>query len=85
MREAKDAARLSNRRANNHFNAGGAPDLSVAVTELVAFPPKSDGEDGQVTEQVLVVSKCGRDAALFRYARSPSTPDILTDCGKCLE
>lgn len=25
-------------------------DFPVAVTELVAFPPKVDGDDGQVTE-----------------------------------
>lgn len=40
----------------NTRNEGGEPFLSikldfpVAVTELVAFPPKKDGEDDNVTE-----------------------------------
>ncbi|WP_282048214.1 hypothetical protein [Sulfitobacter mediterraneus] len=41
---------FENTRENGETVLSIKLDFPVAVTELVAFPPKADGDDGQVTE-----------------------------------
>ena len=41
---------FENTRENGETVLSIKLDFPVAVTELVAFPPKADGNDGQVTE-----------------------------------